>query len=132
MAGDGLAEIVKRSENGPYMKEPDFELTLVKRTAELVAEYGLAFGPQVPVPSDDDMADRLYQAGLDLFFELGAYNQTTERRILFSREEVESTVAAAPSPSSNSRRLMPRADSGWFGDVVSCSGMFVSSSLKDR
>jgi methylamine--corrinoid protein Co-methyltransferase len=43
------------------------------------------------------MADRLYEAGLRLFLEMGVYNQTTERRILFTRDEVEELVAAAPS-----------------------------------
>ena len=89
--------IVKRSETGPYMKEADFERMLSKRTAELVKKHGLKFNPHVPVPSDDDMADRLYQAGLELFLEMGAYNQTTERRILFSREEVEEIVGHARS-----------------------------------
>lgn len=96
MQSNLLPEIVKRSQNGPFMRESDFERALPRRTAELVRKYGLKFDPQVPVPSDDDMADRLYQAGLDLFVELGAYNQTTERRILFSRAEVEEVVAAAP------------------------------------
>jgi methylamine--corrinoid protein Co-methyltransferase len=95
MASNLLPEIVKRSMNGPFMKEPEFELALAKRAAELVREYGLKFDPQVPIPSDDAMADRLYQAGLDLFVEMGVYNQSTERRILFTRDEVEVLVAAA-------------------------------------
>ena len=77
------------------MKEVDFERALSKRTAELVKQYGLKFSPKTPVPSDDGMADRLYQAGMDLFLDLGAYNQTTERRILFSRSETEEMVARA-------------------------------------
>lgn len=91
-----LPEIVKRSENGPFMKEGDFERALSQRTGELVREYGLAFDGDVPVPSDDDMTDRLYQAGLDLFLDMGVYNQSTERRILFERDEVEELVALAP------------------------------------
>ncbi|HEC21548.1 MAG TPA: monomethylamine:corrinoid methyltransferase [Chloroflexi bacterium] len=95
MQTNWLVEIVKRSENGPFMKEPDFEMALAKRTAELVREYGLKFDPQVPIPSDDDMADRLYQAGLDLFVEMGVYNQTTERCIKFTRDETEEIVGTA-------------------------------------
>src|SRR4030066_2087401 len=95
MQSNLLPTVVKRSENGPFMKEPDFERALSKRTAELVKQYGLKFNPQTPVPSDDDMADRLYKAGVDLFVDLGAFNQDTERRILFSRSEVEELVGKA-------------------------------------
>jgi methylamine--corrinoid protein Co-methyltransferase len=77
------------------MKEAEFERTLSKKTAELVRQYGLKFNPQTPVPADDDMADRLYQAGVDLFVELGVFNQSTERRILFSRSEVDELVGKA-------------------------------------
>lgn len=96
MQSNWLPTIVKRSENGPFMKEHDFERALSKRTAELVKQYGLKFDPKTPVPSDDDMADRLYQAGLELFLDLGVYNQTTERRILFERDEIEERVSLAP------------------------------------
>lgn len=92
-----LPEIVKRSETGPYSKESDYDLTLARCAADLVRKYDLKFDPSVLVPDDDGLADRLYQAGLDLFVEMGAYNQSTERRILFSQDEVEAAVASAPS-----------------------------------
>jgi len=97
MQSNRLAEIVSRSENGPFMKEADFDMTLARKTAGLVKKYLLKFNPQVVVPSDDDMADRLYQAGLELFLEMGVYNQSTERRILFTPEQVEEAVACAPA-----------------------------------
>jgi len=79
------------------MKESEYDLTLAKTVMKLVGEYELTYDPQVLVPSDDDLADRLYQASVDLFLEMGVYNQSTQRRILFSREEVEDAVAAAPN-----------------------------------
>jgi methylamine--corrinoid protein Co-methyltransferase len=97
MFSSRLAEIVERSNSGPYMEESEFEMALARRVSELVEEYGLEFDPQVLVPRDDDAADRLYQAGVDLFVDVGIYNQSTERCILFSRDEVEAMVAAAPS-----------------------------------
>ncbi|MFN8233891.1 MAG: monomethylamine:corrinoid methyltransferase [Actinomycetota bacterium] len=96
MRTDWLVEIVKRSESGPYAKESDFDLDVVKRVPKLVKEFGIEFDPQTPIPSDDDMADRLYEAGLRLLTEVGVYNQSTERRIMFSRDEIEECVAAAP------------------------------------
>ena len=97
MRSNWLPEIVRRSQVGPYSLEADFDRSLSRRIPELVKGYDLHFDPQVLVPSDDDLADRLYQAGLELFVEFGAYNQSTERRITFSRKEVEEAVAAAPS-----------------------------------
>lgn len=97
MQSNWLPEIVKRSENGPFTREPDFDRALVRRIPELVRKYGIKFEPKVLVPADNDMADRLFQAGVELFVEFGAYNQSTERQILFKREEVEQAVAAAPS-----------------------------------
>ena len=94
MRSNWFPEIVKRSENGPFTKELDFEMALSSRTAELVKKHGLKFDKNVPIPSDDSMADRLYEAGLELFIDIGVYNQSTERRILFTRAEVEASMAA--------------------------------------
>ena len=96
MRSNWLPEVVKRSETGPFSKEADFERALARRVPEIVRKHGLRFDPQVVIPADDDMADRLYRAGLEFFVEMGAYNMTTERRILFTRDEVEEAVAAAP------------------------------------
>lgn len=63
----------------------------------LKEQYEIAYDPDTLVPSDDDLADRAYQAALDVFCELGVYNQSTQRRIIFTRDEVEKAVAAAPA-----------------------------------
>lgn len=97
MPANRFPHLVNLSENGPFMKEAAFDMSLAYKTAELVKKYAIKFDRSVLVPSDDDMADRLYQAGMELFLEMGVYNQSTERRILFTRDEVESAVAAAPS-----------------------------------
>ncbi len=97
MGKSWLPELVKRSEQGPYIKESEYEKKLVSLVAELVKKSDLKFDPEELVPADDGLADRLWQAGLDLFLELGVYNQSTERLIKFSRDEVLDEVAAAPS-----------------------------------
>jgi methylamine---corrinoid protein Co-methyltransferase len=97
MPRNSLSQLVNRSENGPFMKESAFDMALARKTAELVKKHALKFDRQVLVPCDDGMADRLYQAGLELFLDMGVYNQSTERRITFTHEEVEAAVAAAPA-----------------------------------
>ncbi|OGO39595.1 MAG: hypothetical protein A2W35_19995 [Chloroflexi bacterium RBG_16_57_11] len=79
------------------MREADYDRALSQRVRQLVKTYSLKFDPQVLVPGDDEMVSRLFQAAVDLFVDLGAYNQSTERRILFSRREILEAVAAAPS-----------------------------------
>jgi hypothetical protein len=48
MQSNWMPTVVKRSETGPFIKEPDFERALSKRTAELV-KYGL-IQPQTSFP----------------------------------------------------------------------------------
>ena len=40
MRTDWQVEIVERSENGPYIKESDFDLMLVKLVPKLVKKHG--------------------------------------------------------------------------------------------
>jgi len=93
MRSNWLVEITKRAQSGPFMKEKDFDLKVMKRIRELVKEKGIKYDPDVLVPADDDMADRIFEAGLQLFVELGAYCQTTERCIRFTRDEVLDILA---------------------------------------
>jgi len=71
MLSNWLPEIVKRSENGPFMKESDIDMAIARRVPELVREFGLKYDLNTLVPADDDMADRLYQASLKLSAEMG-------------------------------------------------------------
>jgi methylamine--corrinoid protein Co-methyltransferase len=96
MQNNRLSLIIDRSENGPFIKESAYDMALARKTKELVSKHGIKFDRSVIVPTDDDMVDRLYQAGLELFLDMGVYNQSTERCILFPREEVETAVAEAP------------------------------------
>ena len=88
MRSNWLLEITKRAQSGPYIKESEFDLKVAKRIKELVKEKGIKYDPNVLCPADDDLADRVWEAGLQLFLEFGAYCQTTERLIRFTRDEV--------------------------------------------
>lgn len=96
MHSNWLPNIVKRSESGPYTKEADFDKLIVQKVPELIRKYQLSYDPEVLVPADDDLARRLFEAGMELFLEVGVFNMSTQRRILFSREEVESGLALVP------------------------------------
>ena len=76
-----------RAEVGPIIEETEFERRLVapaiKRTIE---KYELKMDRNIPVPSDNDLADRVFQAGLDLAVEIGMFCQSTSRRITWTHD----------------------------------------------
>lgn len=92
-----LVEIFQRSRSGTFMKEAEYDLLLASRVRELVREYEIKFDPQVVCPADDAMADRVFEAGVRLFCDVGVYHLDTQRVIKFSRAEVMEALRQAPS-----------------------------------
>ncbi len=75
----------------------EFDLRVGRVASEIVAKYGIRYDPQQVVPADDGLADRVYQAGLELFLELGIYCRDTGRLMKFTRGEVEWALKHAPT-----------------------------------
>ncbi len=88
-----LFEVLQRSETGPIMDEADFERNLVGPTIKhLVEKYDIKYTGEFFVNCDDELADRVYQAGVDFASKVGMFNQSTSRRITWSRDEVEEAI----------------------------------------
>jgi methylamine--corrinoid protein Co-methyltransferase len=93
-----LLEVLERAETGPIMEETDFERKLVAPFIRLLAQkYGIKYDRQQIVPSDNDLADRLFQAGLEFATEVGLYCQNTSRRIVWSQQELIEGLRYCPS-----------------------------------
>lgn len=93
-----LIEILHRAETGPMIEEAQFDRQLVATAIKrLVTKYQIKFDKTTIVPSDDDLADRLFQAGLELAAEIGLFCQSTSRRIVWSRAELEEGLRFCPS-----------------------------------
>lgn len=89
-------EIAKRAETGPMSTPDDFAMQCVARNASaLEKKYGVKYDPKVRVNCDDDLADRVWQAGRELLLQAGLYSINSRRLILFDEREVEETLAAA-------------------------------------
>lgn len=85
-----LIEVLKRAEEGPIIDEKDFEAKLIRSTIKhLVEKYKIKFSKNTIVPSDNELADRIYEAALEFAVEVGMYCQSTSRRITWTREEYE-------------------------------------------
>ena len=93
-----LVNVLERAETGPVMEESDFERRLVSPTMKrLVADHDIVFDGSSLVPSDDDLADRVFEAGVQFATEVGMLCQDTNRRITFSRKELEEGLRFCPS-----------------------------------
>ncbi len=89
-------DTAKRCESGPYLKEEDFDRRVAQVAAGMVKKYNIQFNREQVIPADDDLADRMYQAGYDLFLELGVYCKDTGRIVQYSSEELDWALKHAP------------------------------------
>ena len=89
-------EIYRRATTGQICSEKDFDLKrFIPAVRRLVKEYGIKYDPAAPVPADDDLAERVWQAGKALFLEVGVYCVDTERLIMFDEVELDQAIAHA-------------------------------------
>ena len=64
--------------------------------ANILKKYAIKFNKDHIIQFDNDLADRVWQAGMDLFIACGIYNLSTGRVMRFSRSEVEDALKWAP------------------------------------
>jgi len=97
MAPIRMWEILRRAETGQFIEEKDFLMKhFIPTMRKVIKKYEIKYNPQIPVTSDDDLADRVWQAALEFFLEVGIYHQDTHRIIKFSEEEIKEALFATP------------------------------------
>ena len=91
-----MSQICRRAQAGETMKAETFDLDVVFANAKRLAEqYNIVYDSQTPVPSDDDLADRTFQAAIDFVVAVGVFCPDTSSIIRFTRDEVLDAVANA-------------------------------------
>ncbi len=96
---DRLMEVLAKAHKGPICKLFDWDTQVIPDTiAAKLKEYGLAkkCDPANPVNQDLELADRFFQAAMDVAAEVGMLCTDTQRVIKFTREELENGLEAAP------------------------------------
>jgi len=93
-------QILDKAHTGPIctMKEWNYKV-LPQAVLQKLEKYGLkkTCDTENPVNTDDELADRFYQAGFELAVELGMICQDTERVIKITEEELDEAIRNAPS-----------------------------------
>lgn len=93
-------EVLDRTQNGPVCTQDEWNKKIIPRTVkEKVEEYHLrgTFDPENLINRDDSLADEFWKAGFAMAVETGMLCVNTERRIVFTEEELENALKSAPS-----------------------------------
>lgn len=83
-----ISDFQRRSLTGPVMKEQEFDMAFARGVRNVVKRYPvIKFDPEQLIV-DNEIADAVFEAGIDLLVEVGLYNRDTNRVIQFTRDEV--------------------------------------------
>ncbi len=92
-----LIDVYERADNGPLMPDIDYYMNrFVPKLSEIIDRYRIKWDRETIVNSDDDLADRVFQAAVDFIAEVGAYCPDINRVMVFTREEIERAAEQAP------------------------------------
>lgn len=95
-----FTDVIDRAIDGPLISDQDYYLKrYVPELKKVIQKYNIKFNPEVPLPSDDALADRVFEAAVEFFEKVGAYCPDTSRVMQFTREEILQAAAQAPSES---------------------------------
>lgn len=89
-------EILLRTKKGPIIDEQAFDMSLFKKTQALQQKYDIKFEPEKPVDLNGTLADRVYEAGRELFLDLGTYCVSTRRVVKVSEAELTAEIESLP------------------------------------
>jgi methylamine--corrinoid protein Co-methyltransferase len=90
-------EVVERLEQGEIIDEEAFDRDISKYAYKYKDKYNIKFNPDEPVQADPDMADRLFEAGLEFFLDVGVYCLDTRKVAKFTRDETMTGLENAPA-----------------------------------
>ena len=96
---DLLLSTLDKAENGPLIDEKEWDRDVIgKTTREILEKYDIDLKKDSPlVTADDALADRLFEAGLEMAARSGVFCKDTHRRMQWSKEELSDILDDAPS-----------------------------------
>jgi methylamine--corrinoid protein Co-methyltransferase len=92
-----ILDVMEKALTGLPLSENDYQLRrFAPKVQEKVREYNIKYDPDNPVSSDNSMADDLFEAGLELLVDVGAYCLDSGRVISYTESEVRTALRNAP------------------------------------
>ncbi len=115
-----IFEAYTRFNTGKRVREDSWDYVTVPNNALAMKEkYQINFGPDI-VPTDDDLSDRLFHAGLEMLVTTGFYNTNLGRVMYLTEDEILEGVRKAPK----------KIKLGRGKDQVSCKSRHGNSTRK--
>ncbi|NLE62192.1 MAG: monomethylamine:corrinoid methyltransferase, partial [Planctomycetes bacterium] len=84
-----------RALTGPVMEEDEFNLAYSQRLRKIVTQYEIAWPKEQIIP-DAAIADKIFEAAVELIAENGLFHMDTKRVVQFTRQEVIETAKTRP------------------------------------
>jgi|TARA_B100001964_G_scaffold127694_1_gene141236 methylamine--corrinoid protein Co-methyltransferase len=93
-----LLNSLDKAEQGPVLNDKDWDLKYISQTVSgLVKKYDISWNQDDPiVPWDDEFADRVFAAGVELALETGVFCLDTKRQMQWSRDELDLILSLTP------------------------------------
>lgn len=90
-------DVLDKAENGPVVRQDEFDKKYVQEPiSELIEKYDVKWNKDLLVPYDDELADRVFFAGLELAQETGVYCLDSRRQMIWSKDELDEVIATTP------------------------------------
>jgi len=108
-------DILDRAKTGQPVNKSDWDMDfIVLPVRNLVKKFRIEWDKQRAIPEDDQLVDRIFQAGLELAASSGIYCATTGRVIKFSKKELlgglrRMSVHLRMGEGDDARDLFPRS-----------------------
>jgi hypothetical protein len=90
--------VLDKAETGPMLDIQEWDQVYIYKTIqELVRKFEIKLDVQDPgVPSDDALGDRVFEAAMELALKSGVYCTDTQRRMIWTKDELDKVLARVP------------------------------------
>ncbi|SDF58544.1 hypothetical protein SPACI_001370 [Sporomusa acidovorans DSM 3132] len=91
-------DIYERAKTGPKVEEKEWDFKVIPQTAaKLKKKYGIKMDKKQIIPTDKELINNLFKAGLEMLVECGIYCIDTNRVIKYTKDEVLAAIESAPT-----------------------------------
>lgn len=83
-----IYKYLKSAIEGEKRTERKHDVMVFKKSEELAFKYGIEYDPSVFVPDDLELADAVFEAGIELLHSVGVFCKSTQRVININEEDI--------------------------------------------